>query len=276
MEAGAAGKARRESSGAVRATSRAYVRSTGRGRPDADGNRLCRATLSRRSPPGRRLPGTAVTLNAPSFSTHPRTSAKEAKMGIPSTGRRVAGVGLAMAAALLSAGSAGAEGFYPVGGMYASRVSAAAVALADGNVLVVSKNSVEEFFSSGRAFGLVAFLSANHGSGLTATVLADGRVLIGEAVRGRFANDRRDLRPSDQRRHADREVSRLRGPSTRPRCSRTAECWWPEGTVTTSTTPRWRPPRSTTRRPAASRRRATWRARARTPRQLVCPTVACS
>ncbi len=99
-------------------------------------------------------------------------------MGIPSTGRRVAGVGLAMAAALLSAGSAGAEGFYPVGGMYTSRVSAAAVALADGNVLVVSENSVEEFFSSGRAFGLVAFLSANHGSGLTATVLADGRVLI--------------------------------------------------------------------------------------------------
>ena len=38
----------------------------------------------------------------------------------------------------------------------------------------------------------------------------------------------------------------------------------------------WRPPRSTTRRRAASRRRGTWRARARTRRRLAFPTVACS
>jgi hypothetical protein len=91
---------------------------------------------------------------------------------------RLVGFGLAAAAVSLVVAPAGAEGFYPVGGMYTSRISAAAVALADGNVLVVSDNSVEKFYWSGRAFGVVAFLSANHGSGLTATLLADGRVPI--------------------------------------------------------------------------------------------------
>jgi hypothetical protein len=86
-------------------------------------------------------------------------------------------VGLAAVAACLAAASTRAEGFYPVGELYTSRISAASVDLPD-RFLVVSENTVERYYPDARWFGLVAYLPANHGSGLTATVLDDGRVLI--------------------------------------------------------------------------------------------------
>lgn len=98
-------------------------------------------------------------------------------MASPAGGRGVFGVGLAAVAAWLTAASGGAEGFYPVGGLYTSRTSAASINLPD-RFLVASDNTIERYFPDGQWFGLVAYLPANHGSGLTATVLNDGRVLI--------------------------------------------------------------------------------------------------
>jgi hypothetical protein len=99
-------------------------------------------------------------------------------MGSRSQGRRVVGVGLAVAAVWLGATFAGAEGFYPVGGLSTSSDWGASVSLPDGSALVVSQNSIQKYYPAGRAFGLVAYLPVTHGSGLSATLLADGRVLI--------------------------------------------------------------------------------------------------
>jgi hypothetical protein len=98
-------------------------------------------------------------------------------MGYQGWGRRVFGFAFAVTAALLPAAWAGAEGFYPVGGLYTNRISAASIDLPD-RFLVVSDDTVERYYPDSRSFGLVAYLPASHGSGLTATVLDDGRVLI--------------------------------------------------------------------------------------------------
>ncbi len=99
-------------------------------------------------------------------------------MVVTSTGRRAVGLGLVAIPLWLAAISAQAEGFWPAGGLYDSRVSAASVGLPDGSVLVTSGSTMERYDPASRVFFLVAYLPVNHGAGLTATRLADGRVLI--------------------------------------------------------------------------------------------------
>jgi HYR domain/Kelch motif/Galactose oxidase, central domain len=85
---------------------------------------------------------------------------------------------LGMPADLLAAG-----GFTAVGGLVFGRSSAAVVTLPDASVLVVSDNSVERYDPATRFFSFAGWLLNNHGSGLSATLLTDGKVLI---VGGQF------------------------------------------------------------------------------------------
>lgn len=71
-----------------------------------------------------------------------------------------------------------AAGFIKAGPMASPRVSAGAVTLPDGSVLVASGDSVERFDPATRTFSLAGALTTNRGSGLTATLLGTGRVLI--------------------------------------------------------------------------------------------------
>jgi hypothetical protein len=87
---------------------------------------------------------------------------------------------VATPAQLLAAG-----GVVPVGGMVFSRTSAAVVTLGDGSVLVISDNSVERFDPVSRFFAFAGYLASNHGSGLSATLLPNGKVLI---VGGQFGD----------------------------------------------------------------------------------------
>jgi hypothetical protein len=75
-------------------------------------------------------------------------------------------------------GFAQAPGFRNTGDMTFARFSHAAVVLADGTVLVVSDFSAERYDPAANTFTFFAFLNPNHGRGLTATRLADGRVLV--------------------------------------------------------------------------------------------------
>ncbi|HSD25852.1 MAG TPA: kelch repeat-containing protein [Vicinamibacteria bacterium] len=87
-------------------------------------------------------------------------------------------LGFVTAAFWLAAGSAHSEGFKPTGGLSWSRYFAASVSLPDGSVLVASENTIERYDPAQGVFFLVAYGPVNHGSGLTATRLADGRILI--------------------------------------------------------------------------------------------------
>jgi hypothetical protein len=69
-------------------------------------------------------------------------------------------------------------GFSSVGGLVFSRSSGAAVTTPDGRALVVSDSSVERYDPATRLFSFAGRLVYNHGPGVTATLLADGSVLI--------------------------------------------------------------------------------------------------
>jgi hypothetical protein len=80
---------------------------------------------------------------------------------------------------LASAGPLWAQGgFSSVGGLVFNRYSGASVTTPDGRALVVSDNSVERYDPATRLFSFAGWLVYNHGSGVTATLLADGTVLI--------------------------------------------------------------------------------------------------
>src|SRR5688500_17076172 len=75
-------------------------------------------------------------------------------------------------------GYAQAPAFRNTGDMTFARFWYAAVVRADGDVLVVSDLSAERYDPAANTFTLIAFLNPTHGRGLTATLLADGRVLV--------------------------------------------------------------------------------------------------
>jgi hypothetical protein len=88
--------------------------------------------------------------------------------------RQLASLALLAAASPLHADG----GFTGVGGLVFGRSSGAAVTTTDGRALVISDTSVESYDPATRLFSFAGWLVYNHGSGVTATLLADGTVLI--------------------------------------------------------------------------------------------------
>lgn len=76
-----------------------------------------------------------------------------------------------------------AAGFIRTGSMTYARVQFPAVALPDGTVLVAGENTLERYDPAAGTFSLAGSLTTNRGSGLTATLLTDGTVLV---VGGQF------------------------------------------------------------------------------------------
>ena len=66
----------------------------------------------------------------------------------------------------------------PVGNMLLERTQHRAILLADGKVLVLGDNPAEIYDSITRTFSIAENSRCNHGGGLSATLLGDGRVLI--------------------------------------------------------------------------------------------------
>ena len=71
-----------------------------------------------------------------------------------------------------------AAGFLRTGAMATGRAFFPAVTLPDGSVLVASDNSLERYDPLGGSFGPAGTMTTNRGSGLTATLLSNGTVLI--------------------------------------------------------------------------------------------------
>jgi HYR domain-containing protein/Kelch motif protein/galactose oxidase-like protein len=93
--------------------------------------------------------------------------------------RAMRGASLGGLLLLTGAGPLWAQGgFSSVGGLVFSRSSGAVVTTPDGRVLVISDNSAERYDPATRLFSFAGWLLYNHGSGVTATLLADGTVLI--------------------------------------------------------------------------------------------------
>lgn len=70
------------------------------------------------------------------------------------------------------------EGFKKVGSLIFPRTSHAAAPLPDGAIVIVSDIWAERYEPATESFALLGLMTTNRGSGLTATVLQDGRVLI--------------------------------------------------------------------------------------------------
>jgi hypothetical protein len=71
-----------------------------------------------------------------------------------------------------------AAGFVPSGNMTFGRSSFAAVRLPDGGVLVTSQGSAERYDPASGSFASAGAMTSNRGTGLTATLLPSGLVLI--------------------------------------------------------------------------------------------------
>jgi hypothetical protein len=77
-----------------------------------------------------------------------------------------------------AAAASGTAGFMRAGDMAVGRSSFPAVTLWSGQVLVASDNTAELFNPASETFSPAGTLTTNRGSGLTATLLQDGKVLL--------------------------------------------------------------------------------------------------
>jgi hypothetical protein len=84
----------------------------------------------------------------------------------------------ALAAALVATPASATGGWTPVGSMAVGREYFGAVVLQSGKVLVASGGTAELFDPASGAFSAAGNLTVVHGSGLTATLLQNGKVLL--------------------------------------------------------------------------------------------------